>query len=192
MRIRDLLLIAFSSAPVAAQASWSQLYPGLVPPARNDAMMGCHEAAGSLLLLFGGSNTGSLLQDCWRLDGAAWSQVLGPLPPSRRSAALAYDTVRQRLVLFGGTAGSKLQDTWEWDGVTWTQRLPIVKPPVRSGHAMAYDRLRGVTVLYGGTTDPSNDILGDLWEWDGTHWTQRTPAISPGLRTAAVMAFDPV
>jgi len=47
-----------------------------------------------------------------------------------------------------------------------------------------------VTVLYGGV-DAFNNLLGDLWEWDGQDWSQRTVAGGPGLRGATAMAFDP-
>lgn len=193
MRIRDVLFVALVSAPAVAQASWSQLYPALTPPERRDAVMDCHEATGSVLMLFG-NNSGGYLQDCWRLDGTSWSQVAGPLPPPRTAAAMVYDSVRQRLVLFGGTAqGGRLQDTWEWNGTSWSSPLLAVMPPARSGHAMAFDRLRGVTVLSGGFVN--GGILGmadDVWEWNGAVWQQRTPPQSLGPRALAVMAFDPV
>src|SRR5262249_39673365 len=32
--------------------------------------------------------------------------------------------------------------------------------------------------------------LNDTWEWDGTQWTQRTPASSPSARSDHAMAFD--
>lgn len=49
----------------------------------------------------------------------------GKLSPSARSFhAMAYDSIRQRTVLFGGTDYSvgPLSDTWEWDGANWIQR----------------------------------------------------------------------
>jgi len=30
----------------------------------------------------------------------------------------------------------------------------------------------------------------DLWEWDGTNWTQRLPATSPPIRSHHMMTFD--
>jgi hypothetical protein len=55
----------------------------------------------------------------WELDGADWTecQDIGPAP--RSGHAMAYDTARQRAVLFGGsgalptTAVSLFSDTWE-------------------------------------------------------------------------------
>ena len=39
------------------------------------------------------------------------------------SFAMAYDSARERIVLFGGRTdrSGDLNDTWEWDGRTWTR-----------------------------------------------------------------------
>lgn len=50
-------------------------------------------------------------------------------------------------------------------------------PPARFAHAMAYDSTRGVTVLYGGgqvVTNVGYVGFGDVWEWNGAAWRQRT------------------
>jgi hypothetical protein len=50
-------------------------------------------------------------------------------------------------------------------------------PTARWGNAMAYDSARGVTVMYGGGQSVPNVGyvgFGELWEWNGAHWTQRT------------------
>src|SRR6185436_14908533 len=39
-------------------------------------------------------------------------------------------------------------------------------------------------VLYGGS------LLSGTWEWDGTDWTQRSPAPSPQWRRGHAMAYD--
>src|SRR5438094_5440772 len=50
---------------------------------------------------------------------------------------------------------------------------------------MAYDAAHGVTVLHGGS-----GRLRDTWEWDGTDWSQRSPATNPYPRMAFAMAYD--
>jgi hypothetical protein len=64
--------------------------------------------------------------DTWTWDGSAWTAQNPPVMPSPRTgAAIAFDSVRQKVVLFGGFAGNPYQpgtaltDTWEWDGTTW-------------------------------------------------------------------------
>src|SRR5262252_1416508 len=81
-----------------------------------------------------------------------WTQrsAIGPAP--RASHAMAFDSKRGRVVLFGGRSvegNHFFGDTWEWDGSYWTQ-LDDVGPAPRINHAMAYDGARGVTLLFGG------------------------------------------
>jgi hypothetical protein len=130
--------------------------------------------------------------DAWTWSGGSWS-VLGATqeqPPPRFNGALAYDTTRARIVLFGGAGTSAtLGDTWEWSGTVWAQKSPTSGPSPRTQHAMAFDSKRGVTVLFGGA-DTNGGSLGDTWEWDGTSWTQRTPATGPSPRFLHAMAYD--
>jgi hypothetical protein len=89
-------------------------------------------------------------------------------PPPRSSASIAYDSSRQRVVLFGGydgaSANNYLGDTWEWDGNSWTQRMPTTSPPPRSEHALAYDAVRQRLVLFGGLGG-SGIYFADTWEF---------------------------
>jgi hypothetical protein len=114
-----------------------------------------------------------------------------PTPAAHPSAviehAMAYDSVRERVVLFGGLDFqlSATGATWEWDGLTWEQRAND-GPRSRSGHGMAFDSLRGVTVLFGGRTGPRE---GETWEWNGATWLHRqVPGPSP--RSLHAMAYD--
>jgi hypothetical protein len=106
---------------------------------------------------------------------------------------MAYDSVRQRVVMFGGetTGSGVLGDTWEFNGATanWALRTST-GPSARRNAALAYDPIRQVTVLFGGD-DGVND-LSDTWEWNGTSWTVRTPAANPSVRAGAVGTWDPV
>lgn len=106
----------------------------------------------------------------------------------RNSHGLAYDPVRQQVVLFGGYNGNSMGDTWTWDGTNWTRRFPATSPADRWGHRMVFDAARGEVVLFGGTR--STGRLNDTWVWNGTTWTQKTPASSPGPRENFCLAYD--
>src|SRR5438874_3914689 len=69
---------------------------------------------------------GELFGDTWEWDGTDWIQKTpATSPPPRECHAMAYDSTRERVVLFGGTDGSGfLGDTWEWDGTDWIQKTP--------------------------------------------------------------------
>jgi hypothetical protein len=120
----------------------------------------------------------------WEQESSAAS------PPARTWAASAYDSNRDRLVIFGGSSdgGANLGDTWEWDGSTWGNPSPAVAPPILAGAAMAYDSARHVSVLFGGASSTSTS--SDTWEWDGTTWTQRALASSPPPMVWTAMVYD--
>ncbi len=121
---------------------------------------------------------------------ATWVKMNPSNSPSTRTyAAMAYDTARQRTVLFGGRAGSTyMGDTWEWDGNNWTQMNPTTSPPARHIHTMVYDWLRKRTVLFGGTNTTGR--LADTWEWDGKNWTQVSTSAAPPARGGHAMAYN--
>src|SRR5512133_680395 len=81
-----------------------------------------------------------------------WHQIsVVPSPSARVSHCMAYDSARQRIVMFGGNSnGLVLADTWEWDGSNWVQRNPVTSPPARAEFSMAYDSLRQRVVVFGG------------------------------------------
>jgi Galactose oxidase, central domain len=115
-----------------------------------------------------------------------------PLPPE--SGAMVYDTLRDRVILFGGLVGngSFTSDLWEWDGASWAWRTAS-GPEARANHAMVYDSVRNVSVLFGGycTFDvlPNCQPFSDTWVWDGTSWTE-VIGTSPPARSNHAMAFD--
>ncbi len=109
--------------------------------------------------------------------------------------AMAYDSARGRVMMFGGklASGEFSSDLWEWDGIAWILRPSTVLPPRRSDHALAYDSSRQRLVLFGGfggTTPYSR--LADTWEWDSSSWTEVGSASSPSARISHAMVYDPV
>ena len=124
-------------------------------------------------------------------ESITWTNLTPNPIPARWHHAMAYDSVRHRLVVFGGRTAwnaGPLNDTWEWDGSTWTQRVALVTPPARESHAMVFDSARQRVVMFGG--DSGAGYLNDTWEWDGTTWTQRVPATSPPATALHYMAYD--
>jgi hypothetical protein len=126
---------------------------------------------------------------------AGCGQAPAPTLGVRNAHAMAYDSDRGRVVLFGGADASTARgDTWEWDGASWT-RVALSGPEPRTFPAMAYDSRRKRIVLYGGNRvlfggDPAaNTFLDDTWEWDGHRWTQ-VDGPGPPPRAEAAVAFD--
>jgi hypothetical protein len=170
------------------------------PPASSAHAMAYDAAHGKVVLFGGVGDWVNYLGDTWLWDGASWERVAGgegeAHPPARIYHVMAYDENRGVVVLFGGKDDSwnDLYDTWEWDGSAWVNRTPH-DPPVageptgRCCSVMAYDAGRGVVVLYGGSQEAT--AVSEVFEWDGTAWTQRvfgTP--SPVARNQAGAAYD--
>jgi hypothetical protein len=147
------------------------------------------------LVYFGGLvlQTGKPTGDLWLLDGDTWDSNREGSPGPRDHHAAAYDSKRQRLIVYGGQNGDRswISDTWEFDGKKWhgiptTPAAPA--PGARAHHAMAYDAARGRTVLFGGI-GADGQHRDDTWEWDGTRWTEIKVA-GPAARARHRMVFD--
>jgi hypothetical protein len=96
----------------------------------------------------------------------------GPSPLPRDWAGVAYDTRRDRVMVFAGYvlangSGGTVGDLAEWDPASgaW-QQCPTTgdAPGARMKVAMAYDPTRDVLVLYGGDSG-SGTTSTDVWEW---------------------------
>ena len=102
---------------------------------------------------------------------------------------MAYDSGRDRVVLFGGwdATFTPFGDTWEWNGDEWTQ-VADAGPSSRAGHAMCFEAGAGRTVLFGGSDG------SDTWAWNGTDWTEvndvgPAPCQGAGLVSAGESCF---
>ncbi len=123
---------------------------------------------------------------CGCCDG--WGNVSNTGPSAREHHAMAYDSGRDRTVLFGGDGAGYLGDTWEWNGTAWTLAA-TTGPSPRNETAMAYDSARGVVVLFGGGQNNNPQTNSDTWEWNGTVWTLRATT-GPSARVRHAMAYD--
>ncbi len=111
------------------------------------------------VLLFGGAtSTTSAVEsttnnNLWAWDGTSWSLIAAGGPSPRCMSAMAYDPIRDRVVLHGGWSTEFVdiniyRDTWEFDGITWTQ-VASGGPQTgwNDGHAMVYDPARQAVVM---------------------------------------------
>ena len=169
-------------------STWQSAAQGKPGPRWGAAM--AYDVARSRVVLFGGEPGQPYYADTWEWDGGnstSWTERSMPAAPSPREGhAMAYDIVRERVVLCGGAATAA--ETWDWDGWAWTARLPLTRPSSLGGHAMAYDLARRRIVLFGG--GDANGPLAETWLWDGTTWTKAAPATSPSARMELAMAYD--
>ncbi|MBE7474998.1 MAG: hypothetical protein HS114_38175 [Anaerolineales bacterium] len=106
---------------------------------------------------------------------------------------MAYDSVRDVVVLYGGNAtGWPYEDTtWEFDGTDWNVITTTLSPAARYGTSLAYDPVRQVMVLFGGGNQKDR-ALNQTWTYGNTEWVNVSPGTSPLSRTYASMATNPV
>ena len=94
--------------------------------------------------------------------------------------------------MFGGhSANGLLSGTWAWDTVGWSQLSPATTPPALYGASMAYYNGPGTDqlLLFGGVG--ASGFTSGTWSWDGTNWSQLSPAQHPSARYEAAVAYDP-
>lgn len=149
----------------------------------------------------------------WTADGfvsladEVTDHVQRPVP--RDSHGLAYDELREELVVYGGEQldfrERAFDDTWILRDTTWVDVTPSAAgPSQRNGHALIFDSERNETLLYGGVDD--DGVRSDLWSWDGYRWrclaTDSIPrsdgacddavTTTPPPRVSAAVAFEPI
>ncbi len=144
-----------------------------------------YDSANSRIVLFGGyklAAPAASLGDTWAFSGGAWSQIVPQAsgPGVRDSHGMAYDSGRQRVVVFGGY----LADVLELAGNSWTTALRTDWPPGQDQHAMAYDSDRGVVFMYGGGSIESWELTSatNTWAW--------FYAGGPNGRTGAAVVYE--
>lgn len=191
---------------VLTSHTWAPATGSTNPEARKDHAMAFMPGVG--IVMFGGetssndsSTTATLFGDTWIFDSAGWRKVAITGPRARSRHAMAYDPVRDRIVLVGGKAGAAVEaSTWEFDGTQWTPRTNASTPAIYDA-ALAFDRVRGRLVLQGGAeqvvqqlaaADPNEQEARKTYEWTGTTWMMATDDTTPGARFGASASTDPI
>ena len=183
------LLVTNAGAWTYDGAQWATSSP--LPWAPGVAPTGMvYDATRAEMLVTGLREPDASRSELWGWNGTTWTlrNNLGQLPTSVPSAvcATAAGTV-QRLV--GDYAAIPCQ-LWEGNGASWNL-LAANGPPGRLNAAMWHQG--GATFVFGGGDRMTGVVRGDLWRWNGTTWTQLTPAgAGPAARQGAGVVFDPI
>ena len=135
------------------------------PPSSAGHALVYHSALRAVVLVNAGlggmsSPSSSSRTVLWRWDGRSWTVLDSSGPPVRNLGGVAYDSHRDRIVLYGGSYSQDLvyDETWEWSPSSgWTRR--DVEGPGRRDHTdMVYDAERRRVVLFGGQTTPGSPL----------------------------------
>ena len=109
--------------------------------------------------------------------------VVGENTGPARSVTIPVGNFNYVINQAGGTPASSQMDWLQLD-------VSGATPSPRFSEGVAYFGPTGETILYGGITDTT--YYGDTWGWNGSGWTQKSPAHNPGTRVGHVMLYDPV
>ncbi|HJL43462.1 MAG TPA: kelch repeat-containing protein [Myxococcales bacterium LLY-WYZ-16_1] len=200
-RARDegVLYGGASSGPTLAgtwlwSGSW-RVTPAFEPGFRSGHAM-VWDPSRNRVVLAGGDDPATA-GSVWEWDGTSWTQISPSTPVLRRKPALAHHRGTSTTLLFGGADldqnDAATGDTWAWTGTDWTllDAGGPAGPAPREAAQIASSPRRDRVVLFGGD-DPSGSVAAnDLWEWDGTTWTEVTPAQGPLGVEGGALTYDP-
>jgi len=107
---------------------------------------------------------------------------------------MAYDPIRQKIVMFGGFDGRNyLSDTWLYDGANWRKLASVgpYGPDGRAAATMVFDKASQQLILFGGY---NGQYLSDTWIFNekSLTWEQARPGVVPVAVTAPNSFQDPV
>src|SRR5260221_5775479 len=121
--------------------AWNLLNPSNAGPGARDAMLGVFDALRDRMIVFGGYNGGSAVNDVYALNlgggTAMWSrlQPFGGPPSPRDLTAGVYDPLADRLVMYGGNAKSGPTGTLLGVADLWTLTWGDQPTPTRLAFA---------------------------------------------------------
>lgn len=121
-----------------------------------------------------------------------WVQMNVDGPPAG-GAAMAYDSIRQRIMVYTGyNTTDPHGQLWSWDGTEWNLESQG-GPSRRNVQAIAYDSINDQLVLFGGWDSSSGPAINkaDTWFWDGSAWHDATPTgTNPSGRRFNALSYD--
>ena len=168
-----------TSALLAAQTLFAA-----EPSARAGARATYNDATNTGILFGGltatdaGSARAYVLDETWEWEGTRWiHRYPAHAPAARFSHSMTYDSIRERIVLFGGSDTlAEFNDTWVYENRDWKQIETPNAPAKRMMSGLAFDPVRDRVVLFGGLSigddRTTTERLYDMWEFDGTTWTR--------------------
>ena len=175
---------------VGGFGSANAIGPTSAGPAPRAHMSSVYDEAHHEVLMYGGftfDGKVKRLADLWAWNGQEW-RFVGDTGVPKIVALMAFDSKRQRILMFGGAGEGDLNDGKlnVLDGSHW-HTLTDVASMTRSAGDLVYDSRRDRLVMFGGRNDQVT--FADTWEFDGKDWIQ-TWMSGPSLRSSAISSYD--
>jgi N-acetylneuraminic acid mutarotase len=186
--------------------NWEKMNPEKSPSARAGQKT-CYDSESDRIIIFGGfkgtNANDPIYNDTWSYDynTDTWTLMKPENPPGiRMYHVMAYDSVSDRVILWGGRVLKGVVDNsiWAYDfnSDTWEKHETVSGPdPAMTYSAMDFHPPTGKMILYGGATLTSTfegKVMNQTWSYHfkTNKWelikTENTP---PGIRAHA-MAYN--
>jgi hypothetical protein len=176
-----------------SNGAWTRLTPAKMPTCANEGAF-MVQNNGRYLFLGGLCVTGTpATQEVFEFDGTTWNAVTTNSVVGRGLGhAFAYDTFRDRVVLYGGQtlAGpAPLPYTTVLTGYrSWLAPERELTPTARSWVVFDTDPLAHGLVLFGGLNEVGGTFYNaDSWQYSNGEWTG-----SPGISTSPAACNNPL
>jgi alpha-tubulin suppressor-like RCC1 family protein len=159
------------------------------------------------VIMFGGYGTSPTYKnDLWWYDPAsgtngAWLMKIDngtpspTLPSARDRHSMVWDTVGQRVIMFGGYGGANKNDLWWYEPIsnTWTMKIDqdvVGSPSARRYHSMVWGGQS--VIMFGGSA--AGGFKNDLWWYEpvSNTWIQQYTSVTPSARYGHSLVWDPI
>ncbi|MBA7469341.1 hypothetical protein ES707_04608 [subsurface metagenome] len=147
-----------------------------------------YEELGQGIIIFGGSESSlgvPVDSDTYKLPNPwepspTWEKLetTGTVPSARAEHTAVYDTMNNRMIVFGGytSTGSPVavsSETYTLDFdvavASWTKLNTTGDIPICYGHSAVWG---GMGMMVFGGKDNSEELLNDCWRLEGSNWTE--------------------
>ncbi len=174
---------------------WSPVETSQAPSARDYSGM-AYDSAADRVVLFGGEKysadgkTVEPLYDTWEFDGADWSLIESAGAPKVARPILAYDPVRNQVVMLGlGDLAVTVMYGYDRTTRTWIEVKPENLPPCVSEGLMEWRPAARSVLFTGGICAIDNSGAVETFSWDGTNWT-KLELNDPGRASGQAFTID--
>lgn len=184
-----------TTAAQSADGSWA----ALAAPSGRYGHSAIYDSRHDRMIVFGGWD-GDRRNEVWSLslNGPSTWTLLAPsgTAPSRRYAQAAiYDSLRDRMIVFGGDDGHSRNDVWALslsEPTTWSQIVPAGGvPPGRFGHTAIYDAAADRMIIFGGKDSLSRNDTWALALSGAPTWSELAPDAPLAKRYRHAAIYDP-
>lgn len=179
-----------------ATHTWTQLTPAAMPTCVNEGHL-VYQLHNDRPLFFGGvcqTDTPSY-EEVFEFDGSTWNKLQGTTLTRGLGQAVAYDDLREEVVMYGGTTVFGTAPTSFTSILKGPKFAGSVfnfnRPSPRSLTATASDAAHNSVWMYGGLDELGDSYNVDLWGYRGGQWFRNTANTNAPVACETPMsAFD--